>query len=242
MSAANDIYLWRANSNFSEKSNFAEEWLYWHPIPSNLSRTNSIKLHMLHFRNPENPTNQSHSITLIVIVIVIVSVEMPVNVNIPFNMKLNGGAYLCPVAGIWPFSKYQRLIQSIPKRNEESSRKDKESMFKASRRRIPLSCINQLLQKQHNQGSTMLSSWSIVVHLVTLWSFQIQNSSLLFSLGSFVSDENISNSLSLFYRYLGASWLQAKSKQICKENSSNSNRNKPKNCARFVFVILYNTL
>ena len=60
---------------------------------------------MLHFQKPEDPTNQTHVIALIVIVIVIVSVEMPVNVNVPLNMKLNGGAYLCPVAGIWPFSK-----------------------------------------------------------------------------------------------------------------------------------------
>ena len=39
-------------------------------------------------------------------------------------------------------------------------------LFKASRREIPPSCINKLLQKEHNQGSTMLASWSIVVLLV----------------------------------------------------------------------------
>ena len=61
------------------------------PIPSNPSRTNSIKLHMLHFQKPEDPTNQTFFVALIVIVIVIVSVEMPVNVNVPLNMKFKGG-------------------------------------------------------------------------------------------------------------------------------------------------------
>ena len=74
-------------------------------------------LHMLHFRNPEDPTNQSHVIVLIVMVIIMVSVEMSANVNAPLNIKLNGRAYLCPAAGICPFlgaSLIQRLIQNIP--------------------------------------------------------------------------------------------------------------------------------
>ena len=134
------------------------------------------------------------------------------------------------------------INQSLSNIDPRDASASKNPWWRRPVEKFPLLYKPAHLQKQHNQGFTMISSWSIVVHLVTLWSFQIQNSSLLFSLGSFVSDENISNSLSLSYRYLGASWLQAKSKQICKENSSNSNRNKPKNCARFVFVILCNTL
>ena len=49
-------------------------------------------LHMLHFRNPEDPTNQILFLALIVIAIIIVSVEMSANVNVPLNMKFNGGA------------------------------------------------------------------------------------------------------------------------------------------------------
>ena len=86
-------------------------------------------------------------------------------------------------------------------------------------------CINQHLQKQHNQGFKMISSWSNVVHLVTLWSFPFRQFEkgkfkfqASFSLGSFVSDENIWNALSLTYKYLGANWLQAKSQQISKES------------------------
>ena len=48
--------------------------------------------HMLHFRYPKNPTNQSQPITLLVIFFVIVSVEMPVNVIVPLNIELNGGS------------------------------------------------------------------------------------------------------------------------------------------------------
>ena len=39
-----NIMFWRGNFSFSEKSNFTEEWLYWHPILSNLARRYAIFL------------------------------------------------------------------------------------------------------------------------------------------------------------------------------------------------------
>ena len=55
--------------------------------------------------------------------------------------------------------------------------------------------------------------WSFLFRKLELGKFKLQVS---FPLGSFVSDENIWNALSLSFKYLGVSWLQAKSQQIYK--------------------------
>ena len=49
-----------------------------------------------------------------------------------------------------------------------------------------------------------------------------------FSLGSFVSDENISNSLSLSYRYLGASYCRQEASKFAKKTVAIQTETRPK--------------